>query len=103
MVPIPSEAEEDGRRPLRERQDLIRERLAITNKIDGVLATLGISGYRALRRDRREQLEALRRPGGDPLPVHANHRGSVIRLRLGETVGFYNEREGSGRCLCGGA
>src|SRR3954467_9510494 len=36
MVPIPGEAEEDGRRPSRERQDLIRERLAITNKIDGL-------------------------------------------------------------------
>jgi transposase len=81
-VPIPSEAEEDGRRPLRERQDLIRERLAITNKIDGVLATLGISGYRALRRDRREQLEALHRPGGDPLPVHAKARLTRLLDRL---------------------
>ncbi|HET6520718.1 MAG TPA: IS110 family transposase, partial [Geminicoccaceae bacterium] len=82
MVPIPSEAEEDGRRPLRERQDLIRERLAITNKIDGVLATLGISGYRALRRDRREQLEALRGPDGDPLPVHAKARLARLLDRL---------------------
>jgi transposase len=82
MVPIPSEAEEDGRRPLRERQDLIRERLAITNKIDGVLATLGIGGYRPLRRDRREQLEALRRPGGGPLPVHAKDRLARLLDRL---------------------
>jgi transposase len=82
MVPIPSEAEEDGRRPLRERQDLIRERLAITNKIDGVLATLGISGYRALRRDQREQLEALHRPGGDLLPVHAKARLTRLLDRL---------------------
>jgi transposase len=44
MVPIPSEVEEDGRRPLRERQDLIKARLALTNKIDGVLATLGVGG-----------------------------------------------------------
>jgi transposase len=82
MVPIPSEAEEDGRRPLRERQDLIRERLAITGKIDGVLATLGISGYRALRRDRREQLEALRRPDGELLPVHAKARLARLLDRL---------------------
>ncbi len=74
MVPIPSEAEEDGRRPLRERQDLIKERLAITNKIDGVLATLGVGGYRPLRRDRRERLEASRRPGDGPLPAHAKAR-----------------------------
>jgi transposase len=78
MVPIPSEGEEDGRRPLRERQDLIKARLALTNKIDGVLATLGVGGYRPLRGDRRERLEALRRPGGGPLPAHAKAR--LIRL-----------------------
>jgi transposase len=82
MVPIPSEVEEDGRRPLRERQDLIRERLALTNKIDGVLATLGVGGYRPLRRDRRECLEALRRPGGGPLPAHAKARLARLLDRL---------------------
>jgi transposase len=82
MVPIPSEVEEDGRRPLRERQDLITERLAITNKIDGVLATLGVGGYRPLRRDRRERLEALRRPGGGPLPAHAKARLALLLDRL---------------------
>ena len=82
MVPIPSEMEEDGRRPSRERQDLIRERLALTNKIDGVLATLGVGGYRPLRRDRRECLEALRRPGGDPLPAHAKARLARLLDRL---------------------
>jgi transposase len=82
MVPIPSEAEEDGRRPLRERQDLIKERLAITNKIDGVLATLGVGGYRPLRRDRRERLEALRRPGDGPLPAHAKARLARLLDRL---------------------
>jgi transposase len=82
MVPIPSEMEEDGRRPLRERQDLITERLAITNKIDGVLATLGVGGYRPLRRDRRERLEALRRPGGGPLPAHAKARLARLLDRL---------------------
>jgi transposase len=82
MVPIPSEAEEDGRRPLRERQDLIRERLAITNKIDGLLATLGVTGYRPLRRDRRERLEALRQPGGGALPAHAEARLARLLDRL---------------------
>ena len=82
MVPIPSEAEEDGRRPSRERQDLIRERLALTNKIDGVLATLGVDGYRPLHRDRRECLEALRRPGGGPLPAHAKARLTRLLDRL---------------------
>jgi transposase len=83
MAPIPGEAEEDGRRPSRERQDLVRERLAITNKIDGLLATLGVGGYRPLRRDRRERLEALRQPaagarqgpaGPPPRPARAGTR-----------------------------
>jgi transposase len=82
MVPIPSEAEEDGRRPLRERQELIKERLAITNKIDGMMATLGIGGYRPLRRDRREQVETLRQPSGAPLPVHAQARLTRLLDRL---------------------
>jgi len=82
MVPVPSEAEEDGRRPLRKRQDLIRERLAITNRIDGLLATLGVAGYRPLRRDRRERLEALRQPGGGALPAHAKARLARLLDRL---------------------
>jgi transposase len=82
MVPIPGEAEEDGRRPSRERQDLIRERLAITNKIDGLLATLGVGGYRPLRRDRRERLEVLRQPDGGPLPAHAKARLARLLDRL---------------------
>jgi len=50
MVPIPAVAEEDGRRPVRERQGLIGERLALLNEIDGLLATFGITGYRPLRK-----------------------------------------------------
>ena len=82
MVPIPDVAEEDGRRPVRERQDLIGERLALLNEIDGVLATLGVTGYRPLRRDRRERLAALRRPGGDPLATNAAARIGRILDRL---------------------
>src|SRR3954451_2374238 len=82
MVPVPGEAEEDGRRPLRERQDLIRERLAITNRIDGLLATLGVGGSRPLLRDRRERLEALRQPDGGPLPAHAKARLARLLDRL---------------------
>jgi transposase len=55
MVPIPSEADEEARRAHREREDLTGSRRSILNKIDGILATLGIGGFRALRRDRREQ------------------------------------------------
>ena len=65
MVPIASEADEEARRAHREREDLTRERRSIVNKIDGILATLGVRGYKALRRDRREQLNCARQPDGD--------------------------------------
>ena len=74
MVPIPSEADEEARRAYREREDLTRERRSIVNKIDGILATLGIKGYKALRRDRREQLNCARQPDGDPIPAKAKAR-----------------------------
>jgi len=82
MVPIPEEAEEDGRRPTRERQDLVTERRALANRIDGLLATLGISGYKPLRRDRRARLEELRTPEGTALPANAIARIGRILDRL---------------------
>ena len=82
MVPVPSVAAEDGRRPTRERQDLIRERLALCNGIDGLLATLGISGYWPLRGDRRARLEDLRGPEGEALPANAKGRLLHILDRL---------------------
>jgi transposase len=44
MVPIPDEADEEARRAHREREDLVRERRSILNKIDAILATLGVKG-----------------------------------------------------------
>ena len=52
------------------------------NKIDGILATLGVKGYRALRRDHREQLALLRQPGGAPIPQVARVRIERLLDRL---------------------
>lgn len=82
MVPIPSEADEEARRAYREREDLTGERRSIVNKIDGILATLGIKGYKALRRDRREQLTAVRQPDGDRIPQKARARIERLLDRL---------------------
>ena len=82
MVPIPSEADEEARRAYREREDLTGERRSIVNKIDGILATLGIKGYKALRRDRREQLNCARQPDGDPIPPKAKARIERLLDRL---------------------
>jgi transposase len=82
MVPIPSEGDEEARRAHREREDLSGERRSIVNKIDGILATLGVKGYKALRRDRREQLNCARQPDGDPIPPKAKARIERLLDRL---------------------
>ncbi len=82
MVRVPDEADEDARRPAREREELVRERISLTNRIDATLATLGVDDYNPLRRDRRIQLEALRTPLGKPLPEHAKAKIFRILERL---------------------
>jgi transposase len=76
MVPIPSEADEEARRAHREREDLLCERRSLLNRIDGILATLGVVGFKGLRRDRRKQLDDLRQPDGAKVParqrIHAS-------------------------------
>jgi transposase len=78
MVPIPSEADEDARRSIRERTELVSERVSIVNRIGAVLATLGVQGHDPLRRDRRSRLDTSRTPLGNPLPVNA--RAKVLRM-----------------------
>jgi transposase len=78
MVPVPSEADEDARRCVRERAELVTERVALVNRIGAVLATLGAGDYNPLLRNRRERLDALRTALGTPLPAHA--RAKIERL-----------------------
>jgi transposase len=68
MAPIPDEADEDQRRAVRERQELLTERIRLTNRVGALLSTLGVSGYDIRRSDRRARLTALQRPGGTPIP-----------------------------------
>jgi transposase len=82
MVPIPTEADEDARRCVRERQDLLGERVAIANGIASILATLGARGYDPMRRDRRQRLEGVRTALGDPLPPQARARIGRMLDRL---------------------
>jgi len=93
MVPIPDEADEEARRAHREREDLVRERRSILSKIDAILATLGVKGYRGLRSDRREQLAGLRQPDGDPVPQVARIRIERLLDRLELTLRQIKEVE----------
>jgi len=68
VVRVPSVADEDARRPHRERDRLVRERVQHVNRIKGLCATQGIYDYEPFRRDRRERLAALRTGDGRALP-----------------------------------
>ena len=68
MVRPPSPQEEDRRRVVRERAVLIRERIAITNRIRGLLMSQGVTDYQPTRRDRRQRLDTLVTGDGRALP-----------------------------------
>jgi transposase len=86
MVRVPSVAEEDARRPQRERQRLVSERGAHVNRIKGLLATHGVYAYRPLRADRWERLADLRGVDGVALPeqVRAEIERELRRLEFVE-------------------
>jgi transposase len=82
MVPVPDEADEDARRCVRERAELVSERTGLVNRIGAVLATLGVSDYNPLRRDRHRRLGELRTAVGAPLPPYARAKIPRMLLRL---------------------
>ena len=84
MVAIPTLAEEDARRPNRERESLVAERTRLVNRMKATLARLGIRGFNPKLKKAPERLEALRTPEGEPLPpnTQAELRRNMARLRL---------------------
>lgn len=78
MAPVPDEADEDARRAVRERAELIAERVSLVNRTGAVLATLGTGPYNPLLQSRRSRLDELRTASDRPLPVHA--RAKIARL-----------------------
>jgi transposase len=78
MVAIPTVAQEDARRPGRERAGLVGERTRLTNTIKAELALWGIQGFRPGLKKAAEHVEALRTVDGQPLP--ANTRAKLHRL-----------------------
>src|ERR1700692_4104357 len=70
MVKAPTPEEEDRRRLCRERKVLTNERVLHVNRIKGLLFCQGVSGYKPLRRDRRQRLDELRTGDGGLLPKH---------------------------------
>jgi transposase len=68
MVAIPTLAQEDAKRPNRDRESLVGERSRIVNRMKGTLARLGIRSLKPTLRKAPEQLARLRTPESAPLP-----------------------------------
>ncbi|RYE29248.1 MAG: IS110 family transposase [Hyphomicrobiales bacterium] len=71
MASIPSQEDEDARRPSRERETLVSECTRIVNRIKSNLARLGIRGFKVTLRRAAERLETLRTPEGTAVPVNS--------------------------------
>jgi len=84
MVAIPTMAQEDTRRPGRERESLVSDQTRIVNRVKAVLALFGIGGFNPRLRKAVQQLETLRTAEGTPLPdnTHAELRRDLERLGL---------------------
>ncbi len=69
MVAIPSETVEDQRRPGRERERLVSERIALENRMQNLLCLHGVCGFKPRLKKAAAQLATLRRFDGAPLPM----------------------------------
>jgi transposase len=78
MVRAPTPDEEDAKRPHREREPLVQDRLRIENRIEALLFTQGIRGRPSLRSWERD-VAALRTGDGRALPPLL--RTELYRLR----------------------
>jgi len=82
MAPIPDEADEDARRSVRERTELLSDRVGLTNRIGAILATLGVNDYNPLLQSRRRRLAELRTGLGEPIPPNALAKIERLLARL---------------------
>ena len=71
MVAIPSVAEEDARRPGRERQTLVGEATRLINRVTSALARLGIRNFNPKLKNAPEKLGQLCLADGTPVPANA--------------------------------
>src|SRR5258705_4367747 len=95
MAPIPTIAEEDAKRPNRERECLVRERTRIVNRMKGTLARLGIRNFKPTLRKAAERLATLHTPEGSVLPPNVSAELQRNMARLGLVVSQIKEIEGA--------
>src|SRR5215471_13784110 len=81
---VPTVAEEDAKRPHRERESLVQERTSTVNRMKSILIQFGVRNFNPVLRKASEKLDAVRTPEGIPLPPNAAAalRRHMERLRI---------------------
>src|SRR4051794_13871808 len=84
MAAIPTLAEEDAKRPSREREGLVRERTRLVNRMKSCLVRFGVRTFKPTLRKAPDRLSMLRTPEGVPLPPNTllELRRDMARLRF---------------------
>jgi len=93
MVRVPTIAEEDAKRPNRERECLVGERTRIINRIKATLAQLGIRNFKPTLRQAAERLATVRTPEDMPLPPNTLAELQRDMARLGFVISQIREIE----------
>src|SRR5712672_1206030 len=93
MARVPTIAEEDAKRPNRERDSLVGERTRIVNRIKSTLARLGIRNFKPTLRKAAERLAIVHTPEGIPLPPNTLAELQRDMARLGFVVSQIREIE----------
>src|ERR1700741_3061830 len=93
MARVPTIAEEDAKRPNRERECLVKERTRLVNRMKGTLARLGIRNFKPTLRQAAERLATMHTPEGTPLPRNVLAELQRDMARLGFVVSQIREIE----------
>jgi transposase len=71
MAAIPTIAEEDAKRPHREREALVKERTRVINRMKAILTQFGVRSFKPALRKAAAKIADVRTPEGVPLPPNA--------------------------------
>jgi transposase len=93
MARVPTIAEEDAKRPNRERECLVGERTRIVNRMKATLARLGIRSFKPTLRKAADRLATLHTPEGMPLPPNVLAELQRDMARLGFVISQIREIE----------
>jgi transposase len=84
MAAVPTLAQEDAKRPSRERESLVGERSRIINRMKATLIRLGVRTFNPTLKKAPDRLETIRTPEGEPIPPNtlAELRRDMARLQV---------------------